>query len=96
MDDYAASVDTWFGERNLPSPVGLSMGLGMVVVWQIIVVFYYMIRREGHRRYGIPQSIQYVGPVEKTLTEELWSHLSAPESFLMVFGYAPIRFAMLA
>lgn len=88
MESYVDSIDEWFQFRNWPSPVGLSMGLGMVIVWQIIVIGYYFLRREGHRRYGVPKTIQYVGPEVKTLDQELWAHLSAPESFFMVFGYA--------
>lgn len=87
MDDYLVPFENWFQERNWPSPVGLSMGLGMVLVWQIVLIFYYMIRRESHKRFGYPVTIQKIGPQEKTLIDELWAHVSAPESFLMVFGY---------
>jgi len=80
-------LETWFESRNWPSPVGLSMGLGMVLVFQVIVIFYYMICRKTHNAFGYPRTIQFVAPMQKTLTEELWGHVSAPESFLMVFGY---------
>jgi len=59
------------------------MGLLAVLVGQIVVFFYYAFMRFVIR----PKSIQYRPPPDSTLVDDLWAHVSAPESFLIMIAY---------
>lgn len=65
-------------------PTGLLLGLGCVIVGQVIVFTYYFFRRTV---LGSQNFLQYKPPPETTLANDLWSHLTSPESFMLVFGY---------
>ncbi len=68
-----------------PSPVGLFLGLFSVAVGQVVIVLYYYVRRE------LLQSSNYIQVKQQEPKTSLWTdlahHVSAPESFLLVFGY---------
>eukprot|EP00007_Cunea_sp_BSH-02190019_P006558 CAMPEP_0174243998 /NCGR_PEP_ID=MMETSP0417-20130205/33616_1 /TAXON_ID=242541 /ORGANISM="Mayorella sp, Strain BSH-02190019" /LENGTH=283 /DNA_ID=CAMNT_0015323613 /DNA_START=6 /DNA_END=857 /DNA_ORIENTATION=- len=72
----------WFVERGYPSPRGLLMGLGSVLLFQIVVVLYY-----ATLRYFDPDTVQYKKPKRGSFLLELWGHLARPESFFMTFAY---------
>lgn len=69
-----------------PSPRGLFQGYAAVFVFQIVVLAYYCVRRFVMK----PKTIQVRPPPNSTLASDLWSHVSKPESFLMVMGYLAI------
>lgn len=75
--------EIWFVERGWPSPKGLLMGLGSVLVAQIIVLLYYIARKIVLKS----STIRVSPPPPTTLAEDLRAHVTAPESFFMVFGY---------
>jgi len=78
IDPTAMAVSgTW------PSPIGLCMGLGAVLVCQVLAFIYYAIMRV----YVRPPTIQTRELPTTTLLGDVISHVSAPESFTMVFGY---------
>lgn len=88
---YVFLNSQWFGaleascvSSGWPSPRGLLQGLASVVLGQLLVFGYYVVRRVLLRdtRY-----IQYTRPPPTTLAQDLWAHLSAPGSFLMMFLY---------
>ena len=68
-----------------PSPVGLLLGLGAVVVGQFFMLLYFCIRRGGH--LGPLQPIQKAGARPYELWEGLFTHLSQPEGFVLLGGY---------
>ncbi|MDP2434381.1 MAG: sterol desaturase family protein [archaeon] len=82
-EDLLSPLEDWCVSRGYPSPRGLLMGLGSVVVFQVVVFAYYWFRRVVTK----PQTIQKNPPPDSTLSADLWAHLSSPESFLLVFGY---------
>ena len=67
-----------------PSPRGLLLGLGCVVVGQVAVLAYYFVRRSVFKSQNF---IQYSPPPTTTLADDLYSHITSPESFMLVFGY---------
>lgn len=69
---------------NFPSPIGLLLGFLFVFIGQVIVLLYYWIRRS---LLGSSQFIQMSPPPSSTLWDDLKAHVTAPESFLLVFGY---------
>ena len=73
------NILAWF-----PSPVGLGLGLGCVALGQVVVLAYYFIRRNVLKSSSY---IQYAPPPTTTLADDLYSHLTSPESFMLVFGY---------
>jgi len=59
------------------------MGFAGVLIGQIVVLLYYVVRR-----YGMKSTyVQTRPPDYTTLLDDLKGHASAPESFFMVFGY---------
>jgi len=65
-----------------PEAHGLLCGLGMVLVGQVVVLAYYVVRRALGAK-----TIQLKSPPGSTLAADLWAHASQPESFGMVYGY---------
>jgi sterol desaturase/sphingolipid hydroxylase (fatty acid hydroxylase superfamily) len=85
-----------------PSPYGLFLGLVSVLVGQVVVFLYYYLRREVLHSSNFVQvfflsfffcfknfSLRF--QVKQQAPQSLWldlaAHVSAPESFLLVFGY---------
>lgn len=69
---------------DFPPITGLLLGFIFVLIGQIIVLIYYWFRRSFlHSR----NFIQVTQPPSTTLYSDLKSHITAPESFLLVFGY---------
>ena len=86
--DWYDSVprDFWYANRNVwPSPVGLSLGLGAVVVGQFFMLIYFCYRRGGY--LGQLKAIQKEGARPYELLEGLFTHLSQPEGFVLLGGY---------
>jgi lathosterol oxidase len=79
-------MEEWLLDQGYPSPRGLLTGLLSVLIFQIIVFAYYFVVR----MFIKPKTIQYKPPPNSTLIDDLWAHVSAPESFLMVFGYLTV------
>lgn len=78
--------DFWYANRTVwPSPVGLSLGLGAVVVGQFFMLLYFCYRRMGH--LGTLKSIQKEGARPYELLEGIFTHLSQPEGFVLLGGY---------
>lgn len=74
---YSGPPEEW------PSPRGLLMGYAGVFIGQAVVLAYYCVRRFVLKS----PTIQLKPPPDTTLAVDLWSHVSKPESFLMVMGY---------
>ena len=70
---------------NLPSPVGLSLGLLAVVVGQVGVLIYFYFRRQG--TLGELQVIQKEGAKPYEWSEGMLTHLSQPEGFVLLGSY---------
>src|SRR3989338_60078 len=83
IGDYLTPLEQYCIEHGFPSPRGLLMGLGSVLVFQVFVFAYYWLRRVVMK----PPTIQKNPPPNSTLAADLWAHLSSPESFFLVFGY---------
>jgi len=67
-----------------PSPYGLFLGLGSVLVGQLVVLVYYFFRRSVLRSQNF---IQLKPPPQTTLASDLYGHVTSPESFMLVFSY---------
>jgi sterol desaturase/sphingolipid hydroxylase (fatty acid hydroxylase superfamily) len=65
-----------------PSPYGLFLGYLFVVLGQAAVLLYYVVRRVLMHSRNFVQ----VKQVPSTLAADLLAHVSAPESFVLVFG----------
>jgi hypothetical protein len=65
-----------------PSPYGLFLGFMFVALGQAAVLLYYVVRRVLMHSKDFVQIRQ----VPSTLAADLLAHVSAPESFLLVFG----------
>jgi len=92
--------DIW-SEGVWPSPLGLSLGIGAVVVGQFFMLMYFCARRAGY--LGSLTSVQKCGASETrkcpmadsfcascrpyNLSEGLLTHLAQPEGFVMLGGY---------
>jgi len=75
-------LEAWCLNNHWPSPRGLSYGLAMVLVVQVGLLFYYIFMR--WRKWP---HVQKDPPPFTTLGTDLWDHISAPESFFLVYGY---------
>lgn len=70
---------------NLPSPVGLSLGLLAVAVGQVFVLIYFYLFREG---YLCPMKvIQKEGVPKYQWNEGVATHLAQPEGFVLLGSY---------
>jgi len=65
--------------------VGLSLGLGAVVVGQFFMIIYFALRRSGY--LGGLVSVQKEGARAYEWSEGLLTHLAQPEGFVMLGGY---------
>lgn len=78
--------DFWYNSKGMwPSPLGLSLGLGAVVVGQFFMLLYFCARRAQF--LGNLTSIQKEGARKYDLYEGLTTHLGQPEGFVMLGGY---------
>jgi len=80
-----APRDFWNNSSIWPSALGLSLGIGAVVVGQILVLIYFSLRKSGY--LGDVTSIQKIGAPEYELSEGIVTHLAQPEGFIMLGGY---------
>ena len=71
---------------ELPSPVGLCLGLASVVVGQILVILYFCAREFGF--FGELKSIQFVsgksGDNKKSMLARIKTHVFQPEGFFLL------------
>lgn len=74
-----------YDPNNLPSPVGLSLGLLAVMVGQSFVLLYFYLRRRGY--LGPMSAVQKEGARKYEWYEGLFTHLSQPEGFIILGGY---------
>jgi len=61
-----------------------------VLLAQIVILAYYIVVRFVIR----PLSLQYKGPPASTIGRDLWAHVAAPESFLLVFAYLALTWML--
>jgi hypothetical protein len=82
-------------ERGWPSPVGLLMGLAGVLIAQVTIFLtlqtYFpkmvlLIAYAPIRLTNRWPTVQDKQPPQTTLFEDLWGHVAAPGSFIMVYG----------
>ena len=64
--------------RTLKAPLGLALGIGAVVVGQIVTISYHYARRSGW--LGTPTPVQAKGARSYEFSEGLSSHLGSPVS----------------
>ena len=80
-----APRDFWSDRSSWPSPLGLSLGLGAVVVGHIFVLSYFLLFRAG--KLGERVANQKVGARPYDLMEGIFTHLAQPEGFVMLGTY---------
>lgn len=74
-----------FNKNNLPSPVGLILGLLAVAIGQIGLLIYFYFRK--NKKLGVIISIQKEGARKYEYNEGLMTHLSQPEGFIILGTY---------
>merc|ERR1719502_2022512 len=72
----------------MPSPVGLSLGLGAVAVGQLLTLAYFYVRREVYD--GAGRTIQKADRERYDFWEGVSTHLAQPEGFILLGGYLSI------
>ena len=81
---YDDSIDEFINTKAIGiKPLGLTLGLLAVVVGQIFMLLYFIIKK--HMTLNI--DIQKTGAREYNLMEGLRTHLAQPEGFIMLGGY---------
>jgi alternative squalene epoxidase len=68
--------------RGWPNPMGLLLGLTFVLIWHMMVFFYYALRCQLN-----VDLLQYNPVSRRPFLEEFATHLTQPESIIMVFLY---------
>ena len=71
--------------NNLPSPVGLILGLLAVTIGQICVLIYFYIKRQGY--LNDLKCIQNCGVPKYDWSEGISTHLAQPEGFVLLGSY---------
>lgn len=79
--------DFWFDNYSKiwPSALGLSLGIGAVVIGQIVILTYFLLRKKQLLGQVIP--IQKIGAPQYELSEGMSTHLAQPEGFVMLGSY---------
>lgn len=78
--------DFWFENKGIyPSPCGLTLGIIAVIIGQIFVLLFFFLFKKGH--LGSLSSVQKCGSPAYNVMQEMISHLSQPEGFVMLGGY---------
>lgn len=85
LEWYDKEPTSYYRTNIWPSPLGLSLGLGAVVIGQIFMLLYFCIKRSGLLGYNV--SIQRDGARPYDLSEGLKTHLAQPEGFIMLGSY---------
>ena len=78
--------DPAFHQEGWPSPLGLSLGIGAVIVGQVFLLVYHWLHVKG-RCFGPVVGVQKAGPAPHDFLRAMREHLSQPEGFVMLGGY---------
>lgn len=82
---YNSEPQNFYNGNSWPSPLGLSLGLGAVVIGQVVILLYFYFWRNGF--FGKTEAIQKSGAPAYNFNEGMVTHLSQPEGFVMLGGY---------
>lgn len=74
-----------FDTNNVPSPVGLCLGLLAVAVGQVFVLIYFYLKRQGY--LSELRCIQNCGAPKYDWSEGIRTHLAQPEGFILLGAY---------
>jgi len=90
---YDAAPHDYWNSKQWPSPLGLSLGIGAVIIGHVFLLCYFTGKLKGVLG-SAPQLIQNGEPLKYELSEGLRTHLAQPEGFVLLGGYLTLTWML--